>query len=48
LYVISFTDAGLGWIAWTELSGFLLAGMLLVFRVTAYRLVQRRRISAAA
>ncbi len=46
-FVIRFTDAGLGWIAWTELSGFLLSGMLLVFRVTAYRLVRRRRISAA-
>ena len=47
-YVIRFTDAGLGWIAWTELAGFLLAGMLLVFRVTAYRLVRRRRICDAA
>ncbi|HEV3022897.1 MAG TPA: hypothetical protein VGX76_10530, partial [Pirellulales bacterium] len=40
-YVIRFTDAGFGWIAWTELSGFLLAGMLLVFRVNSYRLVRR-------
>jgi hypothetical protein len=37
------TDAFLGWVAWTELAGFLLAGMLLVFRGTSYRLLRQGR-----
>lgn len=35
------TYAGPTWRIWTEMSAFLLAGMLLVFRVDGYRLVRR-------
>ncbi|HVW36219.1 MAG TPA: hypothetical protein VHB99_02900 [Pirellulales bacterium] len=41
-YVIKITNAGSAWLAWTELSAFLLAGMLLVFRVDGYRLVRSK------
>ena len=40
-YIIKITNVGPGWPVWTELSGFLLAGMLLVFRANGYRLVKR-------
>lgn len=45
-YTIMITLGGATWLVWTELSAFLLAGMLLVFRVNSYRLVRRKRSAA--
>lgn len=41
-FAIVVTYAGPTWRIWTELSAFLLAGMLLVFRVDNYRLIRRK------
>ena len=42
LFAIVVTYGGPTWRIWTELSAFLLAGMLLVFRVVGYRLLRRK------
>jgi hypothetical protein len=45
---VSLTGLGRLWMAWTLLTGSFLAGMLLVFRGSGSRLVQKGRVMAAA
>ncbi len=46
-YVIKITNMGLSWLVWPPLCAFLLAGMLLVFRASGYRLTRSKRPHAA-